>query len=116
MSNFRSSLFDAIDTRQQLNLSEDFESAQVKEDYGASSDEITRLKSVIRQMELKMEVFTKFIEDNGNANLSYAPGSNLTVEFDNLRTPIIDLKRNSEVLLKNTAVFTNNLSTLDWCS
>jgi hypothetical protein len=88
MSLFKTSLFDAVDTMQQLNLSEEFESAQVKEDYGASSDEITRLKSVIRQMELKMEIFTKFIEDNGNANLSYAPGSNLTDEFDNLRTPM----------------------------
>jgi hypothetical protein len=64
-------------------------------------------------MENKMEVLTKFIEENGTSLFSSNRGTSLTDEFVNLRTPINVLKNNSEVLLKNTAVFTNNLSALE---
>ena len=107
---FNASVYDDLKT---FNLSDDFASIKVSEATSSSEEEIFRLKNVILQMENKMDVLTKFIEENGTSLFSSNKGTTFTDEFVNLKTPISALKNNSEVLLKNTAIFTNNLSTLD---
>ncbi len=107
---FNASVYDDLKT---FNLSDDFAEIKVSEANSSSEEEIFRLQNVILKMEHKMEVLTKFIEENGTSLFSSNKGTNLTDEFVNLKTPLSALKNNSEVLLKNTAVFTNNLSILE---